>query len=61
MPLTLTVLEPPREDVPISTIPSLLGRDVLANFALFMEERTGRVLLLTPKEADAIALPTSSR
>jgi len=27
-------------------IPSLLGRDSLARFALFMEERSGRVLLL---------------
>ena len=27
-------------------IPSLLGRDFMSNFALFMEERTGRVLFL---------------
>ncbi len=26
--------------------PSILGRDFMANFALFMEERTGRVLFL---------------
>jgi hypothetical protein len=38
-------------------IPSLLGRDLLAHFALVFEERTGRVLLLEPHEADALALP----
>ena len=27
-------------------IPSLVGRDFMVNFALFMEERTGRVLFL---------------
>ena len=37
-------------------IPSLLGRDVLSHFALFLEERTGRVLLLEPHEADALPL-----
>jgi hypothetical protein len=35
----------------IAHIPSLLGRDVLADFALFFEERTSRVLLLTSEEA----------
>lgn len=37
-------------------IPSLLGRDILSHFALFMEERTSRVLLLEPQEADALPL-----
>ena len=37
-------------------IPSLLGRDVLSQFALFVEERTDRVLLLEPAEADALGL-----
>jgi hypothetical protein len=41
----------------LSTIPSLLGRDLLARFALFLEERTNRVLLLDPQEADALTLP----
>ena len=54
LPLTLTTLEPP---APISPIPSLLGRDILAHFALFLEERTSRVLLLEPAEADALKLP----
>lgn len=41
----------------LAAIPSLLGRDILAHFALVMEERTGRMLLLTPDEADALSLP----
>jgi predicted aspartyl protease len=41
----------------LARIPSLLGRDLLSHFALFFEERTGRVLLLTPEEADTLALP----
>jgi hypothetical protein len=41
----------------LRTIPSLLGRDLLAPFALFLEERTHRVLLLDPQEADALKLP----
>jgi predicted aspartyl protease len=56
MPLTLTILEPiPTRLLPI---PSLLGRDVLSRFALFMEERTSRVLLLEPHEANALNLPS---
>ncbi len=35
-------------------LPSLLGRDILSHFALFMEERTSRVLLLEPAEADSL-------
>lgn len=41
----------------LQQIPSLLGRDVLAHFALFLEERTRRVLLLDPHEVEGIALP----
>ena len=37
-------------------VPSLLGRDVLAHFALFIEERTRKVMLLEPSEADALGL-----
>jgi len=51
MPLTLTIVVTSRP------IPSLLGRDVISRFALFMEERTNRVLLLEPPEADALNLP----
>ena len=53
LPLTLTILEP---TAPISPIPSLLGRDILTHFALFLEERTSGVLLLEPAEADALNL-----
>lgn len=54
LPPTLTILEP---TAPLAPIPSLLGRDILAHFALFLEERTTRVLLLEPAEADALKLP----
>ena len=43
--------------IALARIPSLLGRDILSHFALFFEERTNRVLLLTPEEADALNLP----
>jgi hypothetical protein len=36
---------------PLVTIPSLLGRDILSRFALFMEERTNRPFLLEPDAA----------
>jgi hypothetical protein len=41
----------------LARIPSLLGRDIIARFALVLEERTSRVLLLDPAEADALNLP----
>ena len=50
--LQIAMLEP-TPGQPIG-IPSLLGRDVLSHFALFMEERTDRVLLLEPDEADTL-------
>jgi hypothetical protein len=56
IPLTLTILEPILNR--ILSIPSLLGGDVLSHFALFMEERTGRVLLLEPHEANALDIPS---
>lgn len=31
-------------------IPAILGRDIMADFALFMEERTERVLLLNQND-----------
>ena len=51
----ITTLALPVPETP-HPIPSLLGRDVLSHFALFLEERTGRVLLLEPHEADALPL-----
>ena len=53
--LTLTILDPGSS--PFLAIPSLLGRDVTSRFALIVEERTNRVLLLDPQEADALNLP----
>ena len=52
--MELPILEP-TDGQPIG-IPSLLGRDVLSHFALFMEERTDKVLLLEPHEADRLGL-----
>ena len=54
LPILLTILDPPPG--PLSRIPSLLGRDVLSHFALFLEERTNQVLLLEAHEADALPL-----
>ena len=54
-PLSLTILEPPSG--PLSPIPSLLDRDILSRFALFIDQRTDRVLLLEPGEADSLDLP----
>lgn len=58
-PVTLRILAPatPSQVQALSTIPSLLGRDILAHFALFFEQRTQRVLLLEPHEADSLPLP----
>ncbi len=36
--------------------PSILGRDFMLSFALFMEERTGRVLFLDPDDLDRLGL-----
>jgi len=52
LPILLTILDPPPGPMP--HIPSLLGRDVLSHFALFVEKRTNRVLLLEAHEADAL-------
>jgi len=59
LPLDLRILVPGsrRRQTALTRIPSLLGRDVLSHFALFFEEPTARVLLLTPQEAAALALP----
>ena len=52
--LRLDILAPSSETY--LGVPSLLGRDVLSQFALFIEERTDKVLLLEPAEADALGL-----
>lgn len=51
--LQLTILEPPLSGR-ISPIPSLLGRDIISQFGLFIDERTSRVLLLNPEEVDTL-------
>jgi predicted aspartyl protease len=58
IPLALRVLAPRgrRQQQALMSIPSLLGRDVLARYALFLETRSERVLLLEPDEADALPL-----
>ena len=52
--ISLDILEPTPGQPP--SVPSLLGRDVLSHFALLMEDRTNRVLLLEPHEADRLGL-----
>jgi hypothetical protein len=52
--LEIDILEPVPGQQP--TVPSLLGRDILSHFALFMEDRTDQVLLLEPAEADALRI-----
>ena len=55
--LDLLILRPAVGRADASSIPSILGRDILSRFALIIEERTDRVLLLEPHEADALNLP----
>jgi len=38
-------------------LPSLLGHDVIAQFALFLDHHRDRVLLLTPDEVADLPLP----
>ena len=49
---TLSLLEPPPGYFP--TMPSLLGRDILYQLALFMERKTDRLLLLDESETERI-------
>ncbi len=41
-------------------MPSLLGRDFMRGFALFVEERTGRVLLLDQNDLNNFGIPPLS-
>ena len=50
MPLTLHIPEVRQP------IPSLLGRDFMSSFALFMEERSGRVMFFDQEELDSLGL-----
>src|SRR5262249_11459746 len=47
--ILLTILDPPPG--PLPRIPSLLGRDVLSHFALFLDAPPNQLLLLDPHEA----------
>ena len=38
-------------------VPSLLGRDFMSNLALFIEERTGRVLFFETGELASLGIP----
>ena len=49
---TLSLVEPPPGQFP--TMPSLLGRDILYQLALFMERKTDRLLLLDESETQRI-------
>ena len=49
-PLSIPEVTPP--------MPSLLGRDFMCGFALFMEERTERVFLVTPEDLDNFGIPS---
>ena len=57
IPLPILAPGSQRQQAALARIPSLFGRDLLAHFALFFEERTAKVLLLEPQEADALNLP----
>lgn len=51
---TLSLVEPPPGQFP--TMPSLLGRDIIYQLALFMEYRANRLLLLDESETKHISL-----
>ena len=50
---TLSLVEPPTGQFP--TMPSLLGRDIIYQLALFMEYRTDSLLLLDESETEHIS------
>jgi hypothetical protein len=56
IPLRILAPRSNRQRAALARIPSLFGRDLLAHFALFLEVRTGKVLLLEPDEADGLEL-----
>lgn len=57
MALPIAILEPPAGDDEPPSIPSLLGRSVIDQFALHVSERRNRVLFLDADEEDALNLP----
>ena len=57
--ITLRILNPQtaHQQDTLPAIPSLLGRDVLQHFAVYIQQSRNLVLLLEPYEADALNLP----
>ncbi len=56
MSITLSLVEPPPGQFP--TMPSLLGRDIIYELALYMEYRKDRLLLLDESETEHINFNT---
>lgn len=54
--MPVPIMEPP-SSAPI-TMPSLLGMDILHDFALFVESRSDRVTLLDEAQSELIAFPS---
>ena len=50
------IMEPPSGAPPMAK-PSLLGMDILQDFALFVESRSDRVMLLDAAQTEGIAFP----
>jgi predicted aspartyl protease len=57
LPLRLLVPTTRAQGRALFRLPSLLGRDFLSHFALFMEERSRRVILLESHEVASLRLP----
>ena len=55
--MTLPIFEPPPSMPFPDWMPSLLGRDIIYEFALHVSERRNRVLFLDAAEEDALDLP----
>ena len=55
--LEIRIIEPPLNGE-VQELHPVLGRDILSHFALFLEERTNRVILLEPEEVDSLNLPS---
>ena len=56
--LEIAILEPPPRPQQPPPIPSLLGRSIISQFALFVEDRTDRVLFLDANDAAVLDLPS---
>lgn len=59
LPLTVTLLEPPARRLPWGhppAIPSLLGRDIISRFALFLNQASDKVRLLEREETVALKI-----